>query len=141
MIINGKCHCANIAFDFHLEGEPQEIPARACACSFCVKHGGVWTAAVPSKLVVTIQDAALVSQYTFGTRTAIFHLCSRCGVVPFATSEINGRVYAVVSVNVFENLDRARLRRSSANFDHEDVEARLLRRSRGWIADVRILHG
>jgi hypothetical protein len=35
MLINGKCHCGNIAFTLGWEGEPPEIPARACGCSFC----------------------------------------------------------------------------------------------------------
>jgi len=43
MIIRGGCHCGNIAFELGWEPDPDEIPARACDCSFCVKHGGVWT--------------------------------------------------------------------------------------------------
>jgi hypothetical protein len=138
MLIKGNCHCGNIAFELDWEGDPPEIPARACGCSFCVKHGGVWTSNPDSRLVVTIRDPALVSTYAFGTRTAEFHVCSRCGAVPFVTSEIASRLYAVVNVNVLENVDQAWLRRASANFESEDVESRLARRSRNWIRDVRI---
>jgi hypothetical protein len=138
MLIKGTCHCGNIAFELDWEGDPPEIPARACGCSFCVKHGGVWTSNPNSRLVVTIRDPALVSTYAFGTRTAEFHVCSRCGAVPFVTSEIAKRLYAVVNVNVLENVDQAWLRRASASFEGEDVESRLARRSRNWIRDVRI---
>ena len=138
MLINGKCHCGNIAFELEWEGDPQEIPARACGCSFCVKHGGVWTSNPNARLTVAIRDAALVSNYAFGTRTATFHVCSRCGAVPLVTSEIANRLYAVVNVNVFENVDPSRLRRATADFEGEDVESRLARRKRNWIADVRI---
>ena len=136
MFIHGKCHCGNIAFDLELEGDPPEIPARACGCSFCVKHGGVWTSNPKAKLAVTIRDRSLVSPYAFGTRTATFHVCARCGSVPLVTSEVAGRLYAVVNVNVLEGVDAARLVRASANFDGEAIEARLARRQRNWIPDV-----
>src|SRR5437899_9622439 len=138
MLIKGKCHCGNTAFEREWEGAPPEIPARACGCTFCVKHGGVWTSNPSARLAVAVRDAALVSKYAFGTRTAMFHVCSRCGAVPLVTSEIANHLYAVVNVNVFENVDASRLRRATADFEGEDVESRLARRKRNWIADVRI---
>src|SRR5262249_9564686 len=41
MLISGRCHCGNISFALDWRPETSEIPARACTCSFCVKHGGV----------------------------------------------------------------------------------------------------
>ena len=137
MLINGQCHCGNVTFDLDWPGDAQEIPARACGCSFCVKHGGVWTSNPDARLHATVRTAPLTT-YAFGTRTAVFHVCSRCGVVPFATSDIAERVYAVVSVNTLENVEPARLRRSPTSFDGETLDARLARRARNWIADVRI---
>jgi hypothetical protein len=61
--------------------------------------------------------------------------------VPLVTSEIANHVYAVVNVNVFENIDQSRLRRAAANFEGEEVESRLARRKRNWIADVRFAEG
>ena len=138
ILITGKCHCGNIAFTFEWGGEPSEIPVRACSCTFCVKHGGVWTSNPKSALTVTIRDPALVSKYEFGTRTATFHVCSRCGGVPVVTSEIEGRQYAVVNVNMFENVDSSLLRKAGADFEGENVESRLSRRKRNWIPDVRV---
>jgi hypothetical protein len=138
MLINGKCHCGNIAFTLGWAGEPPEIPARACGCSFCVKHGGVWTSNPGSKLEVAVHDAGLLSKYAFGTRTAEFYVCARCGAVPLVTSQVEGRLHAVVNVNVLENVDPSWLRRSQADFEGEDLELRLARRKRNWIADVRI---
>jgi hypothetical protein len=142
MLIDGKCHCGNIAFELEWKGKSPEIPARACSCSFCVKHGGVWTSNPESRLVVIIRDDSLVSKYAFGSWTATFHICSRCGAVPLVTSEIANHLYAVVNVNVLENVHPSWLRRVAANFEGEDVESRLTRRQRHWIADVRIIaHG
>ena len=139
MLINGKCHCGNIAFELEWNEDPPKIPARACGCSFCVKHGGIWTSNAKSSLAVVIRDAALVSKYAFGSRTATFHVCARCGTVPLVTSEIANRLYAVVNVNALENIEESWLGRATANFEGEDVETRLARRMRNWIADVRII--
>jgi hypothetical protein len=135
-VIPGKCHCGNISFSLAWEPEPAQIPARACGCSFCVKHGGVWTSNPKGALKVAVKDPSAVSRYAFGTGTAEFHICARCGVVPVVTSTLDGRLYAVVSVNAFEGIDPARIRRAPADFEGEATEARLARRKRNWIPDV-----
>jgi hypothetical protein len=137
VLIRGRCHCGNIAFRLDWEPDPSEIPARACDCGFCMKHGGVWTSNPGATLAVEVADPNLVSRYQFGTKTATFHICSRCGIVPVATSEIDGRTYAVVSVKAFENVDPAMLKPAPASFEGEDVDSRLTRRRRNWIAQVR----
>jgi len=137
MLIKGKCHCGNIAFTLTWDPDPAEIQARACGCTFCQKHGGVWTSNPRGTLSVTVKDRSAVSKYAFGTKTADFHICARCGVVPVVTSTIDGHLYAVVSVNAFEAVDPGLLKRAAADFEGEDEAARLARRKRGWIADVR----
>jgi hypothetical protein len=139
MLIDGRCHCGNISFKLSWAPEPSEIPARACDCSFCTKHGGVWTSCNTGSLKVTIGDPLLVSKYSFGTKTAQFHICTRCGAVPVVTSAIEGRIYAVVSVNAFEGVDRSLLKRASASFDAEDEQVRLSRRKKNWIASVEFI--
>jgi len=138
MLIRGQCHCGNIALELEWDGEPPAIPARACGCSFCVKHGGVWTSSPRAALVVTVRKPEAVSSYAFGTRTATFHVCACCGVVPLVTSEIENHLYAVVNVNTLANVDPAWLQRAAASFEGEDVDSRLARRKRNWIAKVRI---
>lgn len=138
MLIHGKCHCGNISFSLTWEPDPEEIPARACSCSFCVKHGGVWTSNPRGALEVVVKDASRVSRYAFGTETAQFHICLRCGIVPVVTSRIDERLYAVVSVNAFENVDPALLRRAAASFEGEETGTRLERRKRNWIPEVAI---
>jgi hypothetical protein len=133
------CHCGNISFSLTWEPDPAEIPARACSCSFCTKHGGVWTSNPSGALRVAVKEASLVSKYAFGTRTAEFHICARCGIVPVVTSRIGDRLYAVVSVNAFEGIAQSLLRRASASFDGEETESRLARRKRNWIADVEYI--
>jgi hypothetical protein len=141
MLIQGRCHCGNVSFALTWEPDPIDIPARACTCSFCVKHGGVWTSNPRGILKVTVKDPSVVSRYMFGTRTAEFHICTRCGVVPVVTSRIEDRLYAVVSVNAFEGIDPSLLRRAPATFDGEGEGSRLARRARSWIGDVQYVEG
>ena len=61
MVISGKCHCGNISFVLRWEPEPSEIPARACTCSFCTKHGGVWTSCPTGSLEVNVGEPSCVA--------------------------------------------------------------------------------
>jgi hypothetical protein len=141
MVISGGCHCGNSTFALDWPQDPPQIPARTCTCSFCLKHGGVWTSSPTAALAIQVLDAALVSRYCFGTQTATFHVCSRCGVVPVVTCELDSHVYAVVNVNTFQNVEPSWLQRSAADFEGEELDSRLARRKRNWIASVRMVEG
>jgi len=88
-----------------------------------------------------VADKQNVSRYAFGTKTAQFHICTKCGVVPLVTSEIDGKMYAVVNVNAFQDIDRSLLKNESATFDAEDEQSRLARRKRNWIGRVGFSDG
>ena len=141
MDITGSCHCGNISFTLRWPEEAGEIPARRCGCTFCTKHGGVWTSEPRASLRVRISDSGNVARYAFGTETASFLVCARCGVAPLVTSQIEGATYAVVNVNAFDGIDRSRIRAQPATFEGEDVQGRLERRRRNWIADVILSEG
>jgi len=138
MMIEGRCHCGNITYVFHWPGDESEIPVRACGCTFCVKRSGTYTSHRDAKLSAVIRNESLVSEYRFGTGTADFFVCSRCGAVPFVTSEIQGHLYAVVNVNTFEGVDQSIFQHSCTNFDGENTESRLDRRRQTWIPSVTI---
>ena len=88
--------------------------------------------------MVQIADESIVQRYRFGTQTAEFYICTRCGVFPFVTSEIQGHLYAVVNVNTFDNVKRGALVPASVDFEGEQVNERLGRRLRTWISTVKI---
>ncbi|RDI97650.1 hypothetical protein DVT68_15285 [Dyella solisilvae] len=136
MLIHGKCHCGNIRFTLAWASDPTAIPARACDCSFCTKHGAAWTSDPDARLQVVVDDAAAVSHYAFGTGSSDFHVCMRCGVVPLVTCRVDGVLYAVVNVRAFDDVDPALLQHVSASFSNEGLEARLARRKSRWIGDV-----
>ena len=141
MNITGSCHCGNISYSLEWPDESGDIPARACGCSFCVKHGGVWTSHPQATLRARVTEAGMVARYVFGTETASFLVCARCGVAPLVTSLIDGATYAVVNVNTFDGVDRGRIRSQPATFEGEEVQARLDRRRRNWIGDVILSEG
>ena len=136
--IEGSCHCRNMRFVLMWPDASLEIQERKCGCTFCQKHSGAWTSHRDAELIVEIDDHSSVSKYQFGTKTADFYLCSICGVVPFVLSDIEGKQYAVVNVNAFENARDLSLTSSSTNFDGEDSGTRLERRRRNWIRNVQI---
>jgi hypothetical protein len=137
--VQGKCHCGNVAFELVWPDDGAAIPARACDCTFCMKHAGVWTSHPDATLRVSVQAEADLSRYEFGTKTAHFHVCRKCGVVPLVSCELDGRTYAVVNVHAFVDVDPACLRRAPATFEGEDLAARLARRARNWIRDVQFV--
>ena len=141
MRIRGSCHCRNVTFELDWTPEPARIPARACTCTFCVKHGGVWTSNPRASLRARMTEPGMVARYAFGTETANFLVCARCGVAPIVTSQIEGTMFAVVNVNSFDNVERSRIKAQPASFDGEDVSSRLDRRRRNWIADVVLAEG
>ena len=138
MQIEGRCHCGNIDYRLNWPGDGTEIPVRACDCTFCTKHAGAWTSHRDSDLVATVRDESAISKYRFGTESADFYVCSRCGVVPFVISEIENHLYAVVNTNTFERINPSSFVRTATNFDGEDAGGRLERRKRNWIRTVRI---
>lgn len=136
--IQGTCHCGNIRYELLWPESGKTLAVRACGCAFCTKHGGVYTSHPDARLDARIADMHHVSKYVFGTQTAEFYVCTRCGVVPLITSTIEGVVYAVVNVNTFENVDPSELDASATDFDGESVDGRLQRRKRNWIATVKV---
>ena len=128
MKIEGKCHCGNIGYELTWPTAGAQIPVRACSCGFCTKHGGTYTSHPEAALEGVVRDPERVTRYRFGTGTADFHICARCGVVPLITSTIEGTLYAVVNVNCFEGIDPERLVRRIADFEGETTESRLERR-------------
>jgi hypothetical protein len=138
MLIAGGCHCGNIRFVLAWEPDPVEIVARACTCGFCTKHGNIWTSKPDAQLDIAIRDPSFSASYEFGTKTAQFHICTKCGVTPAVTCLIDGKLYAVVNVNTFDASFPIPVRRVPATLDDESTADRLDRRRRNWIGHVSL---
>jgi hypothetical protein len=129
----GGCHCGNVQVRLRLSKPPSDNPLRACSCSFCRAHQ-TRTVADPAGLFeVTAKDWRLVEPYRFGSRTADYLICRRCGVYVGAICETAGGLRAVVNVNCLA--DRALFTQvpSTPDYDGETSEARLARRAVNWM--------
>jgi hypothetical protein len=134
--IHGSCHCGNLRFTFDWPGPDSPIPVRACGCGLCTKHRAVWTSHPEGRFAMSATDEARVRRYRFGTRTADFHVCLDCGVMPITTCTIDGTRYAVVNVNTFDDVDRSELIEAATDFEGETTADRLARRRRNWTPEA-----
>ena len=138
MLISGQCRCGNISLNLEWLPDPSRIPAWACTCSFCQAHKGVWTSSSSAKLQVQINNPTLLTRHTFGTGTADFLICKQCEDIPVVTSEIDGRLYAVVNVHALRGIPPTLLKHFQSDFDGESVEERTNRRRQNWISCVTV---
>jgi hypothetical protein len=132
----GGCHCGNIRTRLRLSKAPQDSPLRACSCSFCRAHS-TRTVADPAGLFeVWANDWSLVERYRFGSRTADYIVCRRCGVYVGAVCETAAGLRAVVNVNSLD--DRASFVQVPATPDYEGevTDARLSWRAVNWMPAI-----
>ena len=134
--IHGSCHCGNIRVTLDWPDFGPTIPVRACGCALCIKHRASWTSHPDGRFYLQIADHSQVTRYRFGTKTADFHVCLTCGVMPIATCMIGETQYAVVNVNTFDDVDRTQLVQTATDFEGETRENRLDRRRRNWTPEA-----
>ena len=130
--LEGSCHCGNLAVDLRFEGAPEDLPIRACTCSFCLTRRARWTASPGGELVIEVRDLSALKRYRFGTGTADFLICAHCGIHVGAVCEIDSALYAVVNIDCFESLRDGAVA-EPISFEGEAVGDRLARRKRSWM--------
>src|SRR5262245_56597280 len=95
----GGCHCGNVGWTLTTRLAAGELPVRACQCSFCRRHGALTTSDPAGTLAFAVQDPVALRRYRFGTGSADFLLCARCGVYVAAVMEENDRRFGIVNLN------------------------------------------
>lgn len=134
----GGCHCGCVRYELHWPRSPAVIPARRCSCSFCTRFNGTWTSDPDARLDIRLDQKQPLSTYRFGTQTAEFKFCSRCGVTVFVTCELDGGTRAVLNINTLDQDLEVEFDISDSCFDGELLDQRLERRKRNWIGEVII---
>jgi hypothetical protein len=132
MIHEGGCHCGNLRLTLRLSRPPQEVPLRACGCSFCRVHATRTTSDPLGAVEIWAQDWDLVEPYRFGSRTADYLVCRRCGVYIGAVCSTEAASWAVINMNSLT--DRALFTGTAAPVEHdgETNENRMARRIANW---------
>jgi hypothetical protein len=132
----GGCHCGNFGIKLRLSRPPEQMPLRSCSCAFCRSHGTRTLSDRDGQVEISADDWSLVERYQFGSRTADYLLCRRCGVYVGAVCETGSGLRAVVNVNCLQ--DRADFTQPPAapDYDGEATDSRLERRSANWMPAI-----
>jgi len=130
-ILTGGCHCGAVKVRFETSKPPEELQVRACQCSFCRKHGALTASDGGGALTFSAESDAL-QLYRFGSRSADFLVCRNCGAYVGVVMTIDGGTYGVVNVNTLDDASRFGRAPDAMNYEHETVEARMVRRKKFW---------
>ena len=98
----GQCHCGAIGYEYRTGLAPAGWPVRACQCSFCRKHAGVYTSDPAGSLSFVHREPELLVRYRFGHKTADFLFCGRCGGYLGALTEEDGQPLFVLNLRALD---------------------------------------
>jgi hypothetical protein len=131
-VLLGGCHCG--ALSYTIDWPPGlALEGRACACDYCARHGAVWTSHPDARAQLTVGEESAILRYRFGTSSADFIVCRRCGILVIAVCVLEDGARCVINVNSLDNVDASEIGRRATNFDGEDLASRLARRRRNWM--------
>lgn len=128
----GSCHCGALGFEFRTGIPPASWSVRACQCSFCLKHGGVYTSDPAGSVRFVHGDPAQVSRYRFGHKTADFLFCRRCGGYLGAYTEEDGQALFVLNIHALDPAPEGLPAAQPMSYEGESAGERGTRRSRRW---------
>ncbi len=132
----GSCHCGNIQYEFITKQKIADFSIRRCDCSYCTKSGTRYISDPEGELVIKISQDSNTKSYLFGTKTAVFKLCTVCGSLPFATCEIDGTTHGIVNINTLDEVEHFSRHAKVMSYDGENLDDRLSRRKNNWIGKV-----
>jgi hypothetical protein len=130
--IHGRCHCGRIEFQFDTALAPQQLPLRRCGCSFCRKHGARTTSDPAGTVRFSVREPQALSRYRFGLRSADFLLCAHCGAYVAAMMEHEGRGYATLNANCFDEAALLEQEAPLVHYEAETLEQKQARRMAKW---------
>jgi hypothetical protein len=128
----GRCHCGNMRFSLRLTQAPENMRLRACGCSFCRAHNTRTISDPDGSVEVWAEDWGLVQPYRFGSGTAEFLICRRCGVYIGAVSGTAAGTRAVINTTCLDDRTAFTGPLNTVNHDGETTEDRLARRANHW---------
>lgn len=128
----GGCHCGNLRLGRRLSQSPAETRLRGCGCSFCRAHNTRTTSDPSGSADIRATDWSLVERYCFGTGTAEFLICKRCGVYVGAIGETASGTRAVININCLDDRSAFAQRPDPVDHDGEATGDRVARRAANW---------
>jgi hypothetical protein len=130
-ILRGACQCRKIAVSFETAMPVEDIPLRACGCSYCRGHGAKTVADPNGQLTISAGRDAF-DRYQFGLRTADYIVCRTCGTYVAAVIS-NGEEERATLNAAGTRLEQVWNRPAQAvHYDQENFEQRRSRRLAAW---------
>lgn len=129
---HGACHCGALRWTLASTLAPEELPARACQCGFCLRHGALTTSDPGGTLRFECADPALLLRYRFATRSAEFLVCARCGAYCGALMAEGGRWFGIANLNTLTGRERLAPQVQPFDYEGESEPDRRARRQARW---------
>ena len=136
--IVGRCHCGNLSFDLQTKIPLQQLPIRACTCSFCKAHGAKCTSDPDGQLRIIVHEDRSVIRYQFGKKTADFLLCGKCGCYLDAILHEGDKSWSTVNLRLTAFSEIAA---EPVSYDEEAVGSRIKRRKARWTPVIQFRKG
>jgi hypothetical protein len=128
----GSCHCGAVSYEFRTEVPPSAWSVRACQCSFCLKHAGVYTSDPKGSVRFEVKEPSVLTRYRFGHKTADFAFCGHCGGYLGAITEEDGRKLAVLNIHAMDPQPEGLPPEQPMSYEGETPVNRGSRRSERW---------
>jgi hypothetical protein len=128
----GQCHCGALGFEYTTEIAPASWAVRACHCTYCLKHNGVYTSDPKGSVRFMHREPGLLSRYRFGHRTADFVFCGRCGSYLGAVTEEGGQGLMVINLAAFDPPVEGLPAPQPMSYEGEAIGDRNTRRAARW---------
>ncbi|MGH8307395.1 MAG: GFA family protein [Gammaproteobacteria bacterium] len=130
--LTGHCHCGNIKICFDTELAPEQLPLRACQCSFCRAHGAVATTDPYGKVTLVASDRDAVQHYRFGLGITDMLICKRCGNYVAGIIKSAGKTYATLNANLLDCRAALTATPTPVDYSGETAVQRIARRLASW---------
>lgn len=137
----GGCHCGRLRFELESALAAADLPARACQCGFCRRHGALSTSDPAGRLRFVAAEPAEVMRYAFASRSAEFLVCARCGVYVGALMQDGAAWFAIANLNALEGRERLAPVPQPMDYEGEDQAARRDRRRARWTPSAPLALG
>ena len=121
----GGCHSGNIRLAVRLTKPAHETYLRACGCGFCRAHATRTVADLDGSAEIAADDWSQVEFYRFGSATADYILCRRCGIYIGAVCDTEAGTRAVINVNSLDDRVAFTAVPDSTDYNGETTEMRL----------------
>ena len=135
--LTGHCHCGAVRVELTTAMTADDLPLRACQCSFCRRHGAL-TTSDPQGLLRIEAAAGAIGRYRFGLRITDFLLCAECGAYVAAAMEADGHLTAVLNVTGVDLPGFEGRVPAPMIYDDETPDERVARRADRWMPAILV---